>query len=72
MSKDYACLHSIVMNFRALVCLSSYFVPGESLADVLKADRKMKNADLFIFTSECVPFMSIRGVWGKKALCRFL
>ena len=49
MSKDYACLHSIVMNFRALVCLSSYFVPGESLADVLKADRKMKNAQIYSF-----------------------
>ena len=49
MSKDYACLHSIVMNFRALVCLSSYFVPRESLADVLKADGKMKKAQIYSF-----------------------
>ena len=27
---------------------------------------------MFIFTSECVAFMSIGGVWGKKALSRFL
>ena len=37
------------INFRALVCLSSYFVPGESLADVLKADGKMKNAQIYSF-----------------------
>ena len=27
---------------------------------------------MFIFTSECVAFMSLGGVWGKKALSRFL